>query len=281
MNRVLSIALLGTSLTFIQAAEPAAVKFPALASVEVISRFGTHGFSPMPVTNQQQLDLLKGPLKVRTTPELNALLKKLKKAAFSEETIQLIVGSDVESLKHQTKVRKAEQTLLKKHGYKDVAAAVEAINKATDKKPDVRPAAAIKKFAKSLLKHVIHADVAKAVETYFGVKIDKDDPEMKRENLVTLENVHQLMVHHMNASNPIKIALLPVLEMVIGFFKESINGVQEKNLSPEQRSLFDNAKIIGEKFVARAGTFVSDEENFKLDDDRIIEHLVLNSTTSK
>ena len=97
MNRVLSIALLGTSLTFIQAAEPAAVKFPALASVEVISRFGTHGFSPMPVTNQQQLDPLKGPLKVRTTPELNALLKKLK-SSFSEETIQLIVGSDVESL---------------------------------------------------------------------------------------------------------------------------------------------------------------------------------------
>ena len=70
-------------------------------------------------------------------------------------------------------MRKAEQTLLKKHGYKDVAAAVEAINKATDKNRMCAQQRLSRNLSKSLLKHVIHADVAKAVETYFGVKLTK------------------------------------------------------------------------------------------------------------
>ena len=41
---------------------------------------------------------------------------------------------------------------------------------------------------------------------------------------------------------PIKIAFTSRLEMVIGFFKESINGVQEKIYRQSSALLFDNAK---------------------------------------
>lgn len=40
-------------------------------------------------------------------------------------------------------------------------------------------------------------------------------------------------------------------------------------------------ELVSEFATGKAGTFVIDDESFKLDDDRIIEHLVLSMTASR